>query len=158
MSGRTVPKGVGYWGAGEGPGLRALPRPQTLVRPRWHVEDRHRIVAYLRSGAVCLASPGLGSCRFTECSNGYLGSCDLTDGEWLWPQGLEHYLQVHHVCLPEEFVETMRTNGWQIPPDLDEGEVLTAMEETGQPFGDLSWWLDWASRAAGPCSAAPPGL
>jgi hypothetical protein len=147
MPGSTIPKGVGYWGSGEGSGLLALPRPQTLVRPGWHVEDRGRIVAYLRSGSVCLASPGLARCRFTE-SCGYLGSCDLTDGEWLWPQGLEHYLLAHDVCLPEAFVETMRANGWRVPPDLDSGEVLTAMEETGQFFGDLSHWLDWASKAA----------
>jgi len=150
----TIPKGVGYWGAGDGSRL-ALPRPETLIRPGWQVQDQDRIVAYLRSGTVCAGWCGLAHCRFPECGMS-LGSCDLTDGEWLWPQGLEHYVVAHAVCLPETFVETMRTNGWQVPPALDGDAILTTLEETGHlPFGDLSHWRSWA--AAEQIAAADAG-
>jgi len=138
MRGPSVPRGVGYWGAGE---MLALPRPQSLVRPGWHAEDRRRIFDYLRGGVVCWASPGLACCRFAPCAK-TLGSCELSDGEWVWPQGLEHYVGAHEVCLPEAFVETMQANGWRVPPDVDLSAVQGALEEAGQLFGDLSYWLE----------------
>jgi hypothetical protein len=145
----SIPKGVGYWGAGDGSGKIALPRPQMLVRPGWHVHDRDRIVTYLQNGAVCAGWAGLAHCRFPECDRS-LGSCDLTNGECLWLQGLEHYIVAHAVCLPEALVETMQTNGWQIPPALDGNGILSTLEETGHlPFGDLSYWLHWASKFVG---------
>jgi hypothetical protein len=145
-----IPRGVGYWGEGAGSGLLALPRPQTLVRPGWHLDDRERIVAYLQSGTVCVTWAGRAPCRFTECGR-LLGSSDLTDGQWLWPKGLEHYVVAHDVCLPEAFVETMRANGWQVSPALDRDGILTALVETGKlPLGDLSYWRDWAFKITGP--------
>jgi hypothetical protein len=155
-----VPRGVGYW-AGEGANRLALPRPQTLVRPGWCGEDYERIVAYLQNGAVCNGWAGLARCRFADCG-ALLGSCDLTDGQWLWPQRLEHYVQAHDVCLPEAFVSTMRNNGWRIPPELDADGILTTLEDTGNlPFGDLSYWIPWAAQANGgdrtPSSLPPSG-
>ncbi len=141
-------KGVGYWGTGKAPERTGLPRPQTLTRPGWRIQDRVRIVTYLQGGVVCGGWAGLAHCRFTEC-DAALGSCDLTDGDWLWPQKLEHYVMAHEVCLPEAFIETMQRNGWQIPPALNADELLTALEETGHlPFGDLSYWRWWAGKFA----------
>jgi hypothetical protein len=140
----TLPKGVGYWGSGVGQGLAALSRPEALVRPGWQLQDRERIVAYLAAGIVCAGWCGLAVCRFAECVR-LLGSCDLTDGMWIWPQGLEHYLIVHEVCLPEAFVETMRGNHWQIPAGVKGDEVLALLEEANAlPFGDLSEWIHWS--------------
>src|SRR5262245_15617423 len=48
-------------------------------------------------------------------SSDLLGTSELTDGEWLWPEGLPHYIDAHDVCLPEEFVARMELHGWRVP-------------------------------------------
>ena len=70
-----------------------------------------------------------------------LGNWDLTDGQWVWPQGLAHYIERHWVCLPEEFADTMRSNSWQVPP----WEELAMAQARGQPY-DLSFWVAWSHR------------
>ena len=36
------------------------------------------------------------------------GNLDLTDGVYLWPEGLAHYVREHDVRLPDEFTEHVR--------------------------------------------------
>jgi hypothetical protein len=146
MAALRIPKGVGLWGKGEN--SSDLPRPQSLVRAGWQAHDLDRIVAYLRNGHVFGAWCGLAQCRFSDCGQ-LLGSCDLTDGEWIWPQKPEHYLLEHEVCLPDSFVATMRSNNWQIPADggsLDENQIMGAGYGA---FGDLSEWIAFGRSADG---------
>jgi hypothetical protein len=63
---------------------------------------------YLRGGEVDAMYKGISYCRFRK--NGCtpptnMGSCDLTDGVWIWPEGLAHYVEAHEVWLPDSFVE-----------------------------------------------------
>jgi hypothetical protein len=81
-------------------------------------------------------------CRF-GC--GVNGTIEQTDGVFVWPEGLAHYVEVHSVRLPEEFVEHARARGFAIPaalskPDL-EGDV--------EPY-DLTFWEEWCQREAPP--------
>src|SRR5262245_22351958 len=95
-------KAVGYW---RDRGARQLPRPQWLVRQGWHAEDQGRMAAYLHSGLTFADWLGFSFCRFgcgIDCRR--MGSSDLTDGEWVWPAGLAHYVEAHAVILPEPFV------------------------------------------------------
>jgi predicted component of type VI protein secretion system len=78
-----------------------------------------------------------------DCGKRLLGSADLTDGDWLWPEGLAHYIDSHSVCLPDEFVETMRSRCWQVPETL-QAETLAGLLGHSGPFGDLSFWRAWA--------------
>src|SRR5262245_22776758 len=55
--------------------------------------------------------------RGTITSTELLGTDELTDGEWLWPKGLPHYIEAHDVCLPEEVVARMELHGWRAPAD-----------------------------------------
>jgi hypothetical protein len=41
-------------------------------------------------------------CRMCGRAN---GSADFKDGEYLWPEGLVHYVRDHHVRLPSAFVQ-----------------------------------------------------
>jgi len=70
-----------------------------------------------------------------------MGSWDLTDGEWVRPQGLAHYVERHRVCLPDEFVETMRVNCWRVPREV----ALLPPGEAGLNY-DWSFWVAWARR------------
>jgi hypothetical protein len=33
----------------------------------------------------------------------------------VWPEGLAHYVEVHSVRLPDEFIDHMRSQGWRVP-------------------------------------------
>jgi hypothetical protein len=70
-----------------------------------------------------------------------MGSCDLSDGEWVWPQGLAHYVERHAVFLPDGFIEAMQSNDWRPPPN---GEFPAL--GLGELSYDLSFWVSWARR------------
>jgi hypothetical protein len=103
---------VGYWSS---PNQKELPDPRILVGEPYAPELRDRISEYLTSGGVLMACFGFSHCRF-ECgvSNSEMGVADLTDGIWVWLEGLHHYVRHHDVRLPAEFMQTMRESGWRV--------------------------------------------
>jgi hypothetical protein len=66
-----------------------------------------------------------------------MGSCDFTDGVWVWPEGLSHYLRIHSVRLPEEFIRHA----------LSCPSIMRA-DETQEP--DCSHWVEWARTQRSP--------
>lgn len=137
MNQREPLKAIGYWQEPEFPEGETLPHPQDLVNPFWRLDERAQIVAYLRAGKVAAQWRGYAQCRL--CPPGTaLGSCDLTDGEWVWPQQLEHYVEKHSLFLPNEFIDSMRRHKWMVltPPKKASGE--------GQTY-DFSYWSLWAA-------------
>jgi hypothetical protein len=130
-------KAVGYWRSWE---ERRFPRPQWLVREDWRVSERDRIVRYLQEGRLFYGCVGYSFCRF-HCGipHRQMGCYGITDGVWVWPQGLAHYVENHSVVLPEEFVETMLANDWQPQP-----EIARSVRETAEV--DNGFWIAWAKR------------
>jgi hypothetical protein len=129
-------KSVGYWWSPETPDY---PPPQDLVDPEWCPADRSRVVAYLRSGSVYAQWRGLSHCRFRCGAKPFeMGSRCLTDGIWVWPEGLSHYVEQHFVTLPSEFVRTMRRRDWRIP--------LIRQQPTRESHGapDDCFWIHWS--------------
>jgi hypothetical protein len=110
---------VGFW-------IRDLrdesyPAPQELVGVLPE-EQRRSLTHYLASGATFEQYFGYAWCRFVcgeSTQSGALGlkdgpatrmdtrlgTRDLTDGTWVWPEGLAHYVREHGIVLPEEFME-----------------------------------------------------
>jgi len=138
----VVLKTIGYWQENRGT-LMLCPQPQSLVRPDWHLAERERILGYLRGGFAYLAFGGWSTCRFRCAAGEYNGSRELTDGEWSWPEGLAHYVECHSLMLPEEFVETMRTNQWHVPDVAD--LVPPGMWQDDH----FRFWLDWVATHRG---------
>jgi hypothetical protein len=64
------------------------------------------VATYLSSGQTYEQYRGCSWCRF-QCgiSAREMGSRDLTDGTWVWPEGLAHYVESHDVNLPSRFVD-----------------------------------------------------
>ncbi len=140
MSSPRVLRAVGYWrsesSGQDGETWRVDPR--VLVDPDWRAEDRERIAAYLEAGWTFVQWRGLSHCRFAcgvEIRD--MGSRCLTDGEWVWPEGLSHYVVRHLVRLPDEFVRSMESRAWQIPAAAS--EVVRATH--GEPDG--RFWIGW---------------
>ena len=134
---RTL-KAVGYWWSPERPNF---PHPNDLIDPEWCAGDRSRAVAYLRTGIVYVQWRGHSHCRFRcGAKPSEMGSRCLTDGIWVWPEGLSHYVEQHLVTLPSEFVRTMRRRDWGIPVN----RRLPTRESHGDP--DDSYWIQWSVR------------
>jgi len=59
-----------------------------------------------------------------------MGSWDLTDGIWVWPEGLAHYVDAHNVGLPHEFTEHALSG------------ASAAMPEESPQYDD-DYWIRW---------------
>lgn len=80
-----------------------LPVPNAFIDNGWSPADRFKIVNYLKQGKVDNGWMGWSWCRF-GCPDD-LGSTDLTDGTYVWPEGFAHYVEKHGVKPPQEFLQ-----------------------------------------------------
>ena len=90
-----------------------FPHPATFVDVQWKstVQSVYDsvVLPYLRGrfhDLVFLESYELGYsfCRFGCDVGKEMGACTLTDGVYYWPEGFAHYVDVHDVALPKEFL------------------------------------------------------
>lgn len=44
----------------------------------------------------------------------------VTDGEWVWPVDLVHYLSRYHIALPADFLAHVRKSDYRVPAVSDE--------------------------------------
>ncbi len=146
---------IGYWSDPEEPPewSRGLPDPRDL-RGEWDGAKRHKVLSHLRRGKVFRTFMGLSQCRICGES---LGCQELTDGQWAWPGGLEHYVEKHAVRLPEEFLEVSQDSKPYVPEWLNDleselflegehGSVMPAdTDRESVWFVDDTAWLDWVA-------------
>ena len=107
-----------------------LPLPQELVGDM-SASVRNAVSAYLKGGRLFETWRGHSWCRFRcgidDCE---MGCREFTDGEWVWPEGLAHYVEAHGVLLPEDFVSRAMAT------------------QSAQPGGSdkvsLEFWVSWA--------------
>jgi len=95
-------KKVGYWRSDREPDL---PNPLDHVDTKWVNSEKNIVIKYLDRGEVKNRYRGWSTCRICECRN---GSTSMTDGVWLWPSGLAHYLRKHNVKPPQEFINYIK--------------------------------------------------
>lgn len=128
-------RAIGYWkGFGED---RRFPNPKSLIDPAGEHPQRDKIIAYLRGGIPQISWLGYSSCRFAcGVPDSEMGTLDLSDGTWIWPQGLAHYAEAHRIRLPREFTDHMHTNEFSPPVDLAEHQFSSSDV-------DYRWWIDW---------------
>jgi hypothetical protein len=119
----TVLRLIGYWHSASHPDL---PHPAAFVDPTWNKHERLEAVIYLRHGIVARVFLGPSPCRMCDSYNGV---SELTDGTYVWPEGLAHYVELHEVRLPDEFLEHARR--------VTDGYEQARIDET--------WWLAQAS-------------
>lgn len=105
--------------------------PQELVG-ELPAQKMERVATYLDQAAVFESYRGISWCRF-GCGHHSMGSRDLTDGEWVWPEGLSHYVRAHGVTLPDQFLHHVESGGSQ--------STAQALEQI--PTDDL--WRDWCN-------------
>lgn len=114
---------VGFWRSDTQP---ELPRPEAHVDVGWSPEERQATLDYLRRGAVCMRWCGYATCRLCAESGKELGDADCTDGSWLWPEGLPHYLERHAVRPPEPFLADLRERGFRLAGPIVPAELTVS--------------------------------
>jgi len=93
---------IGYW-ATPGDTESRDPDPLDLVDHDQSREERDIVFDYLTRGLLARAYMGRSTCRI--CGDPENGNLELTDGTFLWPEGLAHYVRDHDVRLPTAFIE-----------------------------------------------------
>jgi hypothetical protein len=118
-------------------------------------EVRKRLADYLDAGDCWTYFMGTSWCRF-QCGipNEAMGSEELTDGQWVWPAGLSHYVRVHNITLPDEFIAHVLTHD---PPrgrrrcwvELLNSEVRPVARTIAER-PSLDFWIAWCARQRSP--------
>jgi hypothetical protein len=91
---------IGYWRSDQDP---SWPDPAELVDTNWDPNERALVASYLEAGTVVVTYMGYSPCRL--CAKRDNGSVELTDGVYVWPNGLAHYVAEHSVRLPGQIVD-----------------------------------------------------
>ncbi|MFB8414664.1 hypothetical protein ACFC63_03975 [Streptomyces albidoflavus] len=82
------------------------------------LRDEADLVSYLDTGHVLIDVMEAGrDCLTGDAHRHSPGSASLvTDGAWIWRLDFPHYVETHHVRLPDEFVGRVRRMHYQMPP------------------------------------------
>lgn len=78
-------------------------------------ENIDQVVAYLKSGAAFIVSPGVSRDHLSGDHEVIGPLALLTDGKFLWPSDLAFYLRRYKVAIPSDFLMNMEINGWRAP-------------------------------------------
>ncbi|MFF4209054.1 hypothetical protein ACFYZE_06755 [Streptomyces sp. NPDC001796] len=109
-------KRVGFFRelGGHGDRSASVPSLRDAVRPtgEW---DEDRVIAYLESSTEIYST--MGAERDVITGDEWISGAGslVTDGTWLWPVELAHYVRNHHLALPAEFVDHIRANDYTSP-------------------------------------------
>lgn len=66
------------------------------------------------------------------------GRSHLTDGVYVWPEGLAHYVELHNVHLPQEFVDHVLENPLPEPPEGTYVHPYMALAD--RKLWEDGWW------------------
>jgi hypothetical protein len=137
---------VGYWRSPQSP---HLPHPGEFVDASWDAVERRKVVDYLDDAyQIPMFSCGYSWCRMgCEGVPEDIGTQDLTDGVWLFPEGLVHYVRHHAVRPSEAFLVHLRSRDFRhadLPTaEPGRGPVMTLGSVTIQepPIDDHEYLL-----------------
>lgn len=128
-SGPTV---IGYWRNAAEP---YWPDVNDYVDPTWDPTARATVADRLRAGRQVRQSRGHSTCRICGQPN---GTAEFTDGTYVWPEGLAHYVSDHQVRLPQP-CET------HFLAPLGPGNSVVTAANIRVREADEAWWLSLGS-------------
>jgi hypothetical protein len=83
------------------------------------LQDEEGITGYLDSGLLIAHCPGVETDPLLPDAP-FAGPLHvLTDGQYAWPKTLSYWVRQHHLRLPDEFLEHIRSAGYRVPAALD---------------------------------------
>ncbi len=118
--------GIGYWHSCYEPDM---PDPAKFIDKNWDNIEKQFVIKYLKKGLSVADWMGISWCRF-RCGETNMGARCLTDGTYIYPEGLVHYIEKHGVRLPKKFVEHV----------LNEDGNDIVFDKNQNYETDFSWW------------------
>jgi hypothetical protein len=106
----------GYWRVRDAEAH--LPRLADFIDPTWQPEDKKRLIDYLRGAPLALATCA-GFVKCLLCSRQLELGSHRSDGTWLWPDDLAHYVEEHEVRLPTNLEQHIRDHHYRAPEQLE---------------------------------------
>lgn len=104
----------GRWREIRGLESEDVPSIHDVLGWKWDEQELAKVVAYLRAGALVIFSPGVAKSLLG--GDKIIGTHSwLTDGVWLWPETLAHYVEADKVCMPPAFLKHIKSNGYAVP-------------------------------------------
>lgn len=124
----TIDNSRRYFGVWSENDYVGQPSVALWVNEKSKVDDIDKVLRYLKESVVVVTIPV--ACRCVLCEKKVATVGWQSDGVWLWPTSLYHYVSEHHVTIPERMQENMRSNGYRICP---ENEI--DLDRLDWPFG-----------------------
>ena len=86
------------------------------------------IIKYLDNGNMIVACAGV--VKDVLSKSGEIAGVPsiLTDGVFVWTGVLRYYIEKYHAILPDEFIQHIEANNWQMP-ELSEAKILEISEQ-----------------------------
>lgn len=105
-----------------------FPDPAKFKDENWNLKEKIETIKHLKNGKPIANWMGISWCRF-RCGENDMGNSCLTDGKFIFPEKLIHYIEKHKVRLPIEFVNhVLNYEKTEILKDISEYEI------------DFDWW------------------
>ncbi len=125
-------KAIGYWNSRFNEDRFIW--PQELVKNEMRTNNELKLVTYLSKGNPAIYWKGYSGCRICKET---LGTKCLTDGVYIWPEKLEHYVICHNVSLPDDFVKHAKKNKWKVKKI-----------EYKKDANNIDWdyWIKWCNE------------
>ena len=105
----------GYWG-GKSQSQGEFPSIEDFTDGTWRPKGKRKLLAYLERAPVIITWAPSANCLVCGCDLGN-GSKNHSDGVWVWPAGLAHYVRKHNVVLPAAFAEHIRSHKCRLPSE-----------------------------------------
>jgi hypothetical protein len=92
---------IGYWNSIYEP---EFPDPINFEDSNWNLAERNLVIEHLKKGTPIFSWVGSSWCRY-RCKESNMGAHCLTDGKYIFPEKLVHYIKYHNIKPPIEFIE-----------------------------------------------------
>ncbi len=115
----------GFWRSDDGE--LDLPQVEAVADADWSGFEQKKVVSYLLNAPLVVVASGPNS-KCLLCEELCGSSAYRSDGCWLWPDDLAHYVDQHNVSLPPSFLTHLEERNFQPPV-----ECPVAIEELPWP-------------------------
>jgi hypothetical protein len=112
--------------------------PEELTSFSYDRDCKNKIIDHLKKGRRLNFSMGNSYCRFNcGVSRKEIGCFEITDGHWIWPSGLSHYIEFHDIPLPESFVDNILNESRIADDEID--KIIDS-------HIDIEFWIQWCHQ------------
>jgi hypothetical protein len=122
---------IGYWYAED---RSNLPDPAWFIDDNYPEAEKKKVIDYLKKGKRINLYKGWSNCRI--CGAQTPGGSDDTDGIYIFPSGLVHYVEKHNLRLPDEFIKRIDENKSSL------SENYVDMSNISINSASFDWWYD----------------